>query len=120
MIRNLALEENATLITGDKVQSRVGEAKGMKVIYVEPVIKHKQLQIEQYFDESTMSVHLKENTEPKAKRGLPGQWEFVVLEKDKLSQEYLQQLSREIIEVAKLSSKGYIDVERRGSSILQI
>lgn len=120
LIRNLALAENATLITGDKVQSRVGEAKGMQVIYVEPVIRHKQLQIEQYFDAATMSVHLKENTEPKAKRGLPGNWRFVALSNEKLAQEYVQQLAKEIIEEAKISSKGYIEVERRGSSIAQI
>ena len=120
LIRGLALEEDAVLITGDKVQSRVGEAKGMKVIYIEPVIKHKEMRIEKYFDETTMSVHLKENTSPKAKRGVPGNWEFVVLDDEKLSGEYVQELAKEIIEEAKLSSKGYIEIERRGSSIAQI
>ena len=120
LIRALALEEQATLITGDKVQSRVGEAKGMKVIYVEPVIKHRDLRIEKYFDASTMSVHLRENVEAKAKKGVPGNWEFVTLDKNKLSQEYLQELAKEIIEEAKLRTRGYIEIERRGSSIVQI
>ena len=43
LIRDLASELNATLITGDKVQSKVAEAKGMDVIYIEPLIKIKQL-----------------------------------------------------------------------------
>ena len=120
LIRGLALEEDAVLITGDKVQSRVGEAKGMKVIYIEPVIKHKEMRIEKYFDSMTMSVHLKENTSPKAKRGVPGNWDFVVLDDEKLSGEYVQELAKEIIEEAKLSAKGYIEIERRGSSIVQI
>ena len=120
LIRGLAFEENAVLITGDKVQSKVAEAKGMKVIYIEPVIKHKEMRIEKYFDATTMSVHLREGTEPKAKRGLPGNWEFVVLDKDKLPAEYIQELAKEIIEEAKLSAKGYIEIERRGSSIVQI
>ena len=120
LIRGLALDENATLITGDKVQSRVGEAKGMKVIYIEPVIKHKEMRIEKYFDETTMSVHLKENTQPKAKRGVPGDWKFVVLDDERLPGEYVQELAKEIIEEAKLSAKGYIEIERRGSSIAQI
>lgn len=120
LIRGLALEEDAVLITGDKVQSKVGEAKGMKVIYIEPVIKHKEMRIEKYFDETTMSVHLKENTQPKAKKGVPGNWEFVVLDKEILSEEYVQELAKELIEEAKLSAKGYIEIERRGSSIAQI
>src|SRR3990167_1746268 len=35
LIRDLASELNATLITGDKVQSKVAEAKGMDVICIE-------------------------------------------------------------------------------------
>ena len=34
MIRQLAWEEDATLITSDKVQSKVAESKGMKIIYL--------------------------------------------------------------------------------------
>ena len=50
LIRELAYDEGATLLTGDKVQSKVAEAKGIKVVYVEPVIKHRKLTIEKFFD----------------------------------------------------------------------
>ena len=92
LIRDLAIHEQATLITGDKVQSKVGMAKGMNVLYIEPVIKKKKLRLEKYFDKTTMSVHLRENTEPYAKRGLPGKWDFIQLEKKKLKQEFLIEL----------------------------
>src|SRR3989344_1133447 len=79
LIRELAYDEGATLLTGDKVQSKVGEAKGVKVIYVQPEIKPKKLTIDKYFDNTTMSVHLRENIYPYAKKGFPGNWKFTVL-----------------------------------------
>ena len=120
LIRDLALKEQATLITGDKVQSRVAEAKGMSVLYIEPIIKERQLQLEKYFDATTMSVHLKEGTSPHAKKGVPGRWELTELDTKKLHPEYLMDLSREIIEEAKQRSDGYIEIDRRGSTIAQI
>ena len=50
LIRELAWDEGATLITGDKVQSKVGEAKGINIVYIEPIIKHKKLALEKDFD----------------------------------------------------------------------
>ena len=120
MIRELAYNEDATLLTGDKVQSKVAEAKGIKVIYIEPVIKYEKLKIEQFFDEKTMSVHLRENYTPYAKRGMPGQWETVILREKPLKQEEIIEFSRNIIEEAKKRKEGFIEIERRGSSIVQI
>ena len=67
-----------------------------------------------------MSVHLRENTEPYAKRGLPGKWDFIQLEKKKLKQEFLIDLSKEIVEEAKIRDTGYIEIDRRGSTIIQL
>src|SRR3989338_4693112 len=62
MIIDLAYNEDATLVTGDKVQSKVAEAKGIKFIYIEPIIKQKKLKLDKYFDDETMSVHLREKS----------------------------------------------------------
>ena len=94
LIRELAYDEGATLLTGDKVQSKVAEAKGIKVVYVEPVIKHRKLTIEKFFDKTTMSVHLRENIQPYAKRGFPGNWQFTILSEEKLTQEEIQEIMR--------------------------
>ncbi|MAG48083.1 ATPase [archaeon] len=120
LIRGLAVEENATLITGDKVQSEVGKAKGMDVVYIEPLFESKPLSIDKYFDKETMSVHLRENDKPYAKRGSPGKWESVILDDKNLEKEEVIKISKEIIEEAKIREDGFLEIERRGSSIVQL
>ena len=80
-IRQLAWEEDATLLTGDKIQAEAARAKGVKVILIAKDVSEKKLKLEKYFDETTMSVHLRENVVPYAKKGMPGKWDFVALSK---------------------------------------
>jgi len=119
LIRDLAFQENAILITGDKVQSKVAEAKGMKVQYIEPIIKTKKLKLEKYFDKITMSVHLREKQKPYAKRGSPGNWEIKTLSNKLLTDKELLALSKEIIEETKIRKDAFIELERKGSLIIQ-
>lgn len=120
MIRQLAFDESATLLTSDKVQNKVAEARGIPVIYVDPKFAIKKLSLDKFFDETTMSVHLRENVVPFAKKGFPGKWVFIALRKNVVTQEEIQDLSREIIENAKLRSDGFIEIERPGSTIVQL
>ena len=121
MIRQLAYEKDATLLTSDKVQSEVALAKGMKSVYYKRPDKGlRKLKLEKFFDEQTMSVHLRENVPPFAKKGAPGNWEFIELRKAELKQEEVQEMSREIIEDAKLRKDGFIEIERQGSTIVQL
>jgi len=121
LIRQLAYDEDATLITSDKVQSEVALAKGMKSVYYKrPEKGLRKLKLERFFDEQTMSVHLRENVPPYAKKGMPGNWEFKELRKALLRQEEIQEMSREIIEDAKLRKDGFIEIERSGSTIVQL
>ena len=121
LIRQLAYDEDATLITSDKVQSEVALAKGMKAIYYRrPEKGLRKLKLERFFDETTMSVHLRENVQPYAKKGMPGNWEFKELRKALLRQEEIQDMSREIIEDAKLRKDGFIEIERTCSTIVQL
>jgi len=121
LIRQLAYDEDATLVTSDKVQSEVGLAKGMKVIYFKQTDKgFRKLKLERFFDETTMSVHLRENVPPYAKKGMPGNWEFKELRKALLKRDEIQDISREIIEDAKLRKDGFIEIERPGSTIVQL
>jgi len=121
LIRQLAYDEDSTLITSDKVQSEVGLARGMKVVYFKrPEAAIKKLKLDKFFDEFTMSVHLRENVMPIAKRGMPGKWDFISLRKKILSQDEIQEISREIIEDTKLRKDGFIEIERMGSTIVQL
>lgn len=120
LIRELAYEEGATLFTGDSVQAKVAEIRGQAVIFEEIRVKKKVLSFEKYFDDSTMSIHLRENVEPFAKRGLPGNWEFVQLSKEKLTREGLEAMAKEIMDEALVRTDGFVEIERKGSSIVQL
>lgn len=121
MIRQLAWESDATLITSDKLQARVSEARGMKFIIVEPKEKEfKGTKLDGFFDETTMSVHLRENVQPAAKKGVPGNWQFVQLRKELLKQEEIKGISKEIIESTKMRRDSFIEVQREGSTIVQM
>jgi len=121
LIRQLAWDEDAALMTSDKVQAKVGEAKGMSVIFVPmelgPV---KKIKLESYFDPTTMSVHLRENVVPMAKKGVPGQWDFIQLAKTKLTAQKIKDISQEIIEEARSRADGFLEIEREGSTIIQL
>jgi len=120
MIRNLAYEEDATLVTSDKTQAKIAKARGIKLIYIQIEKTKKKLKLDSYFDEKTMSVHLRENVEPFAKRGMPGNWKFEKIKDKKLTKEELQEISREIIEEAGIRSDSFIEIERPGSTIVQL
>lgn len=122
LIRKLALEENATLLTSDVVQSEVARAKGIEVRYLEPEKKEigSEIEIEDFFEEGVMSVHLREGTVPKVKRGKPGEMEMVsVGEKESRANE-LRTLTQEIIERAKRSSDGFIEFDKGGATVIQL
>ncbi len=121
MIRELAWEMDATLLSADKIQARIAKAKGMKVIYVEPKEKElKKLKLEKFFDKTTMSVHLRENVRPKAKKGMPGKWDFEVIRKEIMDQDEIKDISKEIIEGAKTRKDSFIEIQREGSTIVQL
>ena len=120
IIRQLAWEEDATLITADKIQAKVGEARGLKITLIPKETGLRKLKLESYFDETTMSVHLRENALAIAKKGQPGNWEFKELGKKPLSIDEIKDMSREIIEEAKARADGFIEIERAGSTIIQL
>ena len=120
IIRELAYDEDATLITADKVQAKVAQAKGMKFIFLEIEQIKKKLLIEGYFDKETMSAHLRENVCPYAKKGVPGNWQFTKIKNKELTREDVQEISKEIIEEAGVRKDSFIEIERPGSTIVQL
>ena len=55
------------------------------------------MEIETYFDEQTMSVHLREDAVPLAKKGIPGKWQIVKLAEEKLTSEKIKQIQRLLV-----------------------
>lgn len=120
IIRDVAKVEVATLITSDKVQSEVAKAQNIPVIYVEQVDKSEiPLKIAKYFDEETMSVHLKENVPAMAKKGKPGSIDLTKLDSKPLSYEYLEKLAEDIIEKSRHDFKSYLEVDEDGATVVQ-
>jgi len=120
LIRQLAYDEDATLMTADKVQARIAKAHGIECLFIPKEEGIRKLKLESFFDNSTMSVHLKENTRPVAKKGMPGNWKFITLSEKPNTQEDIKQISREIIEEARIRADGFIEIEREGSTIIQL
>ncbi|MFH1972069.1 MAG: PINc/VapC family ATPase [archaeon] len=118
LIKDLAHDQQATLITADLVQAESAKAIGVNVIFLEKEITE-TLEIESYFDNTTMSVHLKENTIPMAKKGKPGEWKLVPIAKTKLSQEQVQKIAKEIIEKTRQVKNAFLEIQRRSSTIVQ-
>ncbi|MDI9619496.1 MAG: PINc/VapC family ATPase [Candidatus Nezhaarchaeota archaeon] len=117
MVRELALDLNATIITCDVVMAKTAEAMGINVIYVKPEGK---LKLEDFFDDKTMSVHLKEGVIPYAKRGQPGNWIFEPVRNTVASHEEIQAIITEVIEKARSSPDGFVEADRETSTIVQL
>ncbi|MFP3195631.1 MAG: PINc/VapC family ATPase [Caldivirga sp.] len=120
VILSTARELGATLITSDTMIKRVCEAMGIRHVYIGKGTG--LLEIEKWFQRypDIMSVHLKENTLPMAKRGSPGNWELVYLDNKVLNREYLERVVREVLSTAYSGGNGaVIEVMRSHSLIVQ-
>ncbi|MBN2014918.1 MAG: Flp pilus assembly complex ATPase component TadA [Candidatus Altiarchaeota archaeon] len=119
LIRKAAIENKATLITSDRIQALVAEAKGIKVEYIGPKVKKIAPKIFDLFDSETMSVHLKENSPMLAKKGHVGRVKLTSIG-EKLSREEIEEYAREIIEFSYSDSKSQIELERKGATVVQL
>jgi ATPase len=119
LIRQIAYEESATLITADKVQAESARVYGLEVKFIEQVPLKEKLSIEKYFDKQTMSLHLKENSIPLVKKGFPGNWELVKKGKSELKYHKINKMAKEIVEKAKMDTNSFIEISRSGSTVIQ-
>jgi ATPase len=121
MIRNIAIENSARFITSDSVQAEVARAKGLDVIYLKPqVTDFVPLGIDQFFDEHTIAVYLKERVSPMAKKGTISDMKLVKIRDAPTSEYELRSYAQEILERAKRDPDGFIEVEKRGITVVQI
>ncbi len=76
--------------------------------------------LESFFDENTMSVHLIENTPPRAKRGSPGDWSLVELSDRLLTHDELDALANAIVETARHDNRSFVEIEEHGAIVVQL
>ncbi|EMA39348.1 ATPase [Halococcus morrhuae DSM 1307] len=120
LIRDLAAEHEATLLTSDEVQSEVARATGLAVEYVDPEVREVEtLAIEEFFDDETMSVHLKTGVPPMAKRGTVGEMRFEAIGDDELTEGELREWIDEIESATHASSEGFVELDKHGMTIVQ-
>ena len=119
IIRDLARSEMGILVTNDKVQAEVAKSQGIPVYFHEQKHEIKPLSIEKYFDDETMSIHLKENVVPMAKKGTPGHIDFVILNEKRYTYRELHEIVDEILDRAKSDPKTYLESDKEGSFVVQ-
>ncbi len=120
IIRDVAKVRNATLLTADYVQALVGRAEGLSVQHFPSEVRTSGLEFEKLFDSRTLSIHLKEGVNPHAKKGLPGNFEYVPIGEHANTREELEEMAKEITEAARISTVGSVEISRSGATVVQL
>ncbi len=107
------------VVTSQKRQALAAQAAGVDVLYLPPS-RARLSMLEKFFDSSTMSVHLKEGAHPAAKKGSPGHWRLEILSQEPLTREEIEAIYDEVVEAARTSPDSMIEVDRPGSTIVQL
>jgi ATPase len=119
MIKDIAKQNQATLYTSDKVQHLVAQTEGISSVFLHSTINEEELVFLKYFDSETMSVHLKENLAPLAKRGKPGSFTLTKISDEILTRDDLEFMEKQILETAKNSESSNIEISKTGASVVQ-
>lgn len=120
IIRDVAKNENGVLYTADYVQALVGEAEGVRVAHIPAPVKTSGLTFEKFFDKETLSLHLKVGVPPMAKRGGPGNFKLVRVAKERMTEEEIEKIIREITEATRISDAGAVEITHAGVTVLQL
>ena len=128
LIRGDAFKSKSILITADEVQSSVALVEGIDVFYVanlpegEKKYKHQLAgaKIEDFFDDETMSVHLRGNCLPMAKRGKPGEWNLEAISEEELEPSEVAEIANRIVRQAKNDELSFIERNEPSVSVIQL
>lgn len=119
IITDMAKQNDAVLYTSDNVQHLVAQAEGIQTVFLKAEVQKETLEFLKFFDADTMSVHLKENQYPLAKKGKPGAFLLTKISDNVLSRKYLEMISSQIMDVANATDSGTIEISKTGASVVQ-
>jgi ATPase len=122
LIRDFVWKENGILVTSDKVQNLSAQAIGVKTLFIKKSSLReveKSIQIDQFFDSETMSIHLKQGTQVYVKKGKPGNVKFLRFSDDILTKTQIIEYADEIIHKAQLFPDTFVEIDRTTSTIVQ-
>ncbi len=118
IIRSAALENDAILVTGDRIQKDIAIIKGIKVEYLEPLRKEPK-NIEEFFDDITTSVHLKADLKPVVKKGHPGDVHYEKLNYI-IKREEVQDIATHIVLRGRNEEDSFIEMDAHGATVVQL
>ena len=119
IIKDIAKEKQATLYTSDNVQHLVAQTEEITSVYLQPSIKEEELEFLKFFDSETMSVHLKENLTPLAKKGKPGSFTLTQISDEILTRGDLEFMEKQILDTPNTSESSTIEISKTGASVIQ-
>lgn len=120
-IRDVAREHKAVLFTSDKILVSMCEIEGIEVEYLKhPPTKKAVNKIFDYFDNQTMSVHIREGVVPLAKKGKPGDWQLIAINDRLTSHEEIDELITDIISTARTTPNSFIEMDEPGVKVIQL
>lgn len=76
--------------------------------------------LDSYFDETTMSLHLKANRPILRKKGKPGNWQPVVNPDEIIGKEDLNKLIDQLFKEIEGREDGFLEINRELSKVMQI
>ncbi len=120
IIKDVAAKAGGILLTSDFVQALVAEAEGVPVKYIEDAMTKEKLDFEEFFDDDTQSVHLKQGVSPYAKKGKPGKVDVVDLGKKKLTEKEMESFISEILNKTRKDENSFIEIGKRGAMVVQL
>ena len=119
LIIDIAKQNDAILYTSDKVQHLVAKAEDVQTVFLKPKIVFEKLEFLKFFDSTTMSIHLKENQFPLAKRGKPGEFLLTQISDEVLTKDYLKIISSQILSATNISDSSTVEISKTGASVIQ-
>ncbi|CEG11614.1 conserved hypothetical protein [groundwater metagenome] len=113
LIMNIAKENNAVLITSDRLLAKISELYDVQVRLLK--FTYKEPEIFKFFDESTLSLHVKGGV-IFAKKGSVGNFRLEKISEG-ISEEMIKEYADEIYEYG-MENK-FIEIEERGVTVIQ-
>jgi ATPase len=120
LIRDVANDEKAVLVTSDYVQALVAEAENVQVHYIRKARVTKVDMLEEFFTKDTQSVHLKVGVRPMAKKGLPGHVKLAPIREAKCTEDEIKGMIEQIMSKTRTDSDSFIEVSKQGAMVIQM
>ena len=120
LIRDIAYVEKGTLITSDRVQALVADAKGIKNILIRHKSSVKKTGIESFFRKDVCKVYLTEGEKLKIKKCVSGKIKTINVGKRFFKSEEILDLFDELSEEAFTREDGFIESVRGSTKIIRV